>query len=194
MQLYSTQAKNVCSFVYALLCCKEWLLWIRAWGTAWGEIKNILLLFSLLYCCAATSTVARIPAQAYMFTSAGIEDVPYGNCWWISSSRLAMARSVELDRDLLFPGQQAKTVVVCLGCWHNPVTCKIPQSELAFVLPTFPCRSSVQAGHAWLNAARSWEGEQHKSPLLWAESLSDNCFYYCLSSSSTLWLQITSWW
>lgn len=98
MQLYSTQAKNVCSFVYALLCCKEWLLWIRAWGTAWGEIKSILLLFSLLYCCAATSTVARIPAQAYMFTSAGIEDVPYGNCWWISSSRLAMARSVELDR------------------------------------------------------------------------------------------------
>lgn len=65
-------------------CCKGWLLWIRAWGTAWGWNKeHFIVLQPALYCCATTSTVAGTPAQACVFTSAGTEDAPRGNCWWI---------------------------------------------------------------------------------------------------------------
>lgn len=57
-------------------CCKGWLLW------GWKK-DHFIVLQPALYYCATTSTVARIPAQAYVFTSAGTEDVPHGSCWWI---------------------------------------------------------------------------------------------------------------
>lgn len=51
---------------------------------------------------------------------------------------------------------------MCLDCWRYTITCKIPQSELAFVLTTISGRYSGQPGHAWLKATRSREGHWHK--------------------------------
>lgn len=62
---------------------------------------------------------------------------------------------IYLFSDLLFPGQQATTVFMCLDCWDYAITCKIPQ----FVLTTILCRLSGQADCAWLEATRSREGQ-----------------------------------
>lgn len=51
---------------------------------------------------------------------------------------------------------------MCLDCWRYTITCKIPQSELAFVLTTISGGYSGQPGHAWLKATRSREGQWHK--------------------------------
>lgn len=72
---------------------------------------------------------------------------------------------MELDSDLLFPGQQVTTVVTCEDCRHYAITCKIPQSELAFVLTTIPCRYSGLAGPCLTEGHKEQGGTMARHPL-----------------------------
>lgn len=185
-------AKNFCSFVSLVAqndCCgSESGALPRGWNK-----EHVIVLQPPLHCCATTSAVdRRAPAQAYVFTSAGAEDVPHGNCWWICLSRLAMAcYSVEEQMwswIAIYCSQARKKqqfhVLRLLTLSYNLQNFSV---RVGFCSHHHSCRYPGLAGPCLTEGHKEQGGTMAQViPCLWAEGLVRNAAAGCLGEELLL--------